>query len=224
MYKIIEDFENNNSIEELPNIVKSSISYVMNKSYSLEDSFRISFLKGLSHLLEKLQNQHEEYAKHIIPSFINDKNEVVDYDILKEYSFHRECAYSIYEVLQYVGEIGGFEIKTVGDIPSLYKLQASDEYQWNIASINENQQKENQKKSTKKSNSPECNIITGVRGLAEYLKIGNTLAQAIINEKVLMKNGAQYNAGRRWLFNKEKLDKLLSEKPDILKDIHIKRD
>ena len=76
-------------------------------------------------LLEKLQNQHEEYAKHIIPSFINDKNEVVDYDILKEYSFHRECAYSIYEVLQYVGEIGGFEIKTVGDIPSLYKLQAA---------------------------------------------------------------------------------------------------
>lgn len=224
MYKIVDDFENNNSIEELPNIVKSSISYVMNKSYSLEDSFRISFLKGVSHLLEKLQNQHEEYAKSIIPTFISDKNEVVDYDRLKEYSFHRECAYSIYEVLQYIGEIGGFEIKTVGDIPSLYKLQVPDEFQLKAASINENQQEESQKKSNKKSNSLECKVIKGVRGLAQYLNIGVTLAQTIINTKVLMESGIQYNAGRSWLFNKEKLDKLLSEKSDILKNIHIKRE
>ena len=223
MHKIIEDFENNNSIEELPNIVKSSISYVTNKSYSFEESFRISFLKGVSHLLEKLQNRYEEYAISIIPTFINGKNEVVDYDRMKEYCFHRECAYSIYEVLQYVGEIGGFEIKTVGDIPSLYKLQVPDEFQLKVASINENQKEESQKKSNKKTNSPECKVIKGVRGLAEYMDIGVTMAQAIINAKVLMENGIQYNAGRSWLFNKEKLDKLLSEKPDILKDIHIKR-
>lgn len=223
MYKIVEDFENNNSIEELPNIVKKSISYVMDKSYSLEDNFRTPFLKGICHLLEQLQNRHEEYAKSIIPTFINDKNEVIDYERMKEYSFNRECAYSIYEVLRYIGEIGGFKVKTIGDIPSLYQLQVPDEIQVNVDSKIENQQVHGQNKSNKESNLSENKVIKGVSGLAQYLNIGVTLAQAIINAKVLMENGAQYNAGRRWLFNKEKLDKLLMEKPDFLKNIHIKR-
>ena len=65
--------------------------------------------------------------------------------------------------------------------------------------------------------------IKGVKGLATYLGIGTTLAQAIIHSKVLEKDCAQYSAAGRWYFNKEKLDNLLSKNPELLKDIHIER-
>lgn len=68
----------------------------------------------------------------------------------------------------------------------------------------------------------EDNIITGVAGLAKYLNRGKTLTQAIINSKLLERNGAQYYAGG-WNFNKKKIDELLKEYPDLLKNIHIKR-
>ena len=68
----------------------------------------------------------------------------------------------------------------------------------------------------------EENIITGVAGLAKYLNRGKTLTQAIINSKLLERNGAQYYAGG-WNFNKKKIDELLKEYPDLLKNIHIKR-
>lgn len=67
------------------------------------------------------------------------------------------------------------------------------------------------------------NVIKGVKGLAEYLNIGKTLAQSIINSKLLMENKAQYRAGRIWLFSKQKLDELLAKKPEILKNARIKR-
>ena len=68
----------------------------------------------------------------------------------------------------------------------------------------------------------EENVIKGVAGLAKYLKRGTTLTQAIINSKLLERNGAQYYAGG-WNFNKKKIDELLKEYPDLLKNIHIKR-
>ena len=37
-----------------------------------------------------------------------------------------------------------------------------------------------------------------------------------------MKDGIQYKCGG-WLFNKSKLEKLMKENPELLKDIHIKR-
>ena len=67
------------------------------------------------------------------------------------------------------------------------------------------------------------NVIKGVKGLSEYLNIGKTLAQSVINSKLLMENKAQYRAGKNWLFSKQKLDELLSQKPEILKNVHIKR-
>ena len=67
------------------------------------------------------------------------------------------------------------------------------------------------------------NIITGVAGLAKYLNRGTTLTQAIINSRLLERNGAQYRAGNGWNFNKKKIDELLKENPDLLKDVHIKR-
>ncbi|MBO5044495.1 MAG: hypothetical protein J6C45_05610 [Alistipes sp.] len=69
----------------------------------------------------------------------------------------------------------------------------------------------------------EDNIITGVAGLAKYLNRGTTLTQAIINSRLLERNGAQYRAGNGWNFNKKKIDELLKENPNLLKDTHIKR-
>lgn len=66
-------------------------------------------------------------------------------------------------------------------------------------------------------------VIRGVKGLAKYLHIGSTLAQAVINSKLLQEDGAQYSAGGKWFFNREKLDRLLAKKPELLKDIHIHR-
>lgn len=83
---------------------------------------------------------------------------------------------------------------------------------------------EQEKVEISTSNSTELEeVIRGVKGLAKYLHIGSTLAQAVINSKLLQENGAQYSAGGKWFFNREKLDRLLAAKPELLKDIHIHR-
>ena len=79
-----------------------------------------------------------------------------------------------------------------------------------------------QPQTTPTSNVEE-NIITGVAGLAKYLNRGTTLTQAIINSRLLERNGAQYRTGDGWNFNKKKIDELLKETPNLLKDVHIKR-
>lgn len=75
-------------------------------------------------------------------------------------------------------------------------------------------QKDSSKASTKEDNQSE--VIKGVKGLADYLHCGSTKAQNILNEGTLQNNGVAYRTGNRWIFNREKLDELLSNKPDIL--------
>ena len=90
----------------------------------------------------------------------------------------------------------------------------------------EKPQKEEVKTEEKEKNQKEIKeekVIKGVQGLADYLKIGKTLAQAVINSKLLQKNGAQYRAGKSWLFDKNKLNQLLEKEPELLKNIHIER-
>lgn len=70
---------------------------------------------------------------------------------------------------------------------------------------------------------PNRKVIKGVAGLAEYLGFGKTMAQAIINSELLMSNGSQYRAGKSWLFNREKIDDLLKENPNLFENVHIKR-
>ena len=57
----------------------------------------------------------------------------------------------------------------------------------------EKSQKEEVKTEEKEKNQKETKeekVIKGVQGLADYLKIGKTLAQAVINSKLLQENGA----------------------------------
>lgn len=58
--------------------------------------------------------------------------------------------------------------------------------------------------------------IKGVRGLGEYLRIGITKAQDIINSNILQNNGIAYRVGRSWNINTQKLDQLLNDNPNIL--------
>ena len=85
----------------------------------------------------------------------------------------------------------------------------------------EKTQKEEIEKNQKETK--EEKVIKGVQGLADYLKIGKTLAQAVINSKLLEQNHAQYRVGKAWNFDKNKIDELLEKYPEILKDVHIKR-
>lgn len=87
----------------------------------------------------------------------------------------------------------------------------------------EKTQKEKIKTEKNQKETKEEKVIKGVQGLADYLKIGKTLSQAVINSKLLQKNGAQYMAGKAWNFDKNKIDELLEKYPEILKDVHIER-
>lgn len=90
----------------------------------------------------------------------------------------------------------------------------------------EKTQKEEVKTEEKEKNQKETKeekVIKGVQGLADYLKIGKTLAQAVINSKLLEQNKAQYRVGKAWNFDKNKIDELLKDEPELLKNVHIKR-
>jgi hypothetical protein len=87
----------------------------------------------------------------------------------------------------------------------------------------EKSQKEEVKTEENQKETKEGKVIKGVQGLADYLKIGKTLAQAVINSNLLEQNKAQYRVGKTWNFDKNKIDELLEKYPEILKDVHIKR-
>ena len=87
----------------------------------------------------------------------------------------------------------------------------------------EKSQKEEVKTEENQKETKEGKVIKGVQGLADYLKIGKILAQAVINSNLLEQNKAQYRVGKTWNFDKNKIDELLEKYPEILKDVHIKR-
>ena len=60
-------------------------------------------------------------------------------------------------------------------------------------------------------------IIKGVKGLGKYLGCGTTKAQEILNSGLLKPNAIAYFTGRGWRINREKLDKFISENPDVFK-------
>lgn len=58
--------------------------------------------------------------------------------------------------------------------------------------------------------------IKGVNGLANFLKIGTTKAQDILNSEVLQKNGIAYRVGKVWNIDQTKLTEILSKNPTLL--------
>lgn len=66
-------------------------------------------------------------------------------------------------------------------------------------------------------------VISGTQGLADYLGCGKSMAFSIIKNGVLKDNGIQYMVGKCWKFNREKLDKYLTEHPELLSKVRCKR-
>lgn len=66
-------------------------------------------------------------------------------------------------------------------------------------------------------------ILKGVKGLGKYLGCGTTKAQEILNSGLLKPNAVAYRNGKGWRINAEKLDKLLSDNPDIFRGV-LKKD
>ena len=61
------------------------------------------------------------------------------------------------------------------------------------------------------------NVIMGERGLAEFVGVGVTKAQEIVNSKILEEKGISYWVGRKICFDGEKLAAFLTSNPDALK-------
>ncbi len=59
------------------------------------------------------------------------------------------------------------------------------------------------------------NVISGVRGLADYLGCGNNKANDIVQTGILKDEGIQYLVGNCWKFNAKALDNYLKKHPDI---------
>lgn len=75
----------------------------------------------------------------------------------------------------------------------------------------------------KASQSEDERIIKGVKGLGRYLGCGTTKAQEILNSGLLKSNAVAYRNGKGWRINAEKLDKLLSDNPEIFRGV-LKKD
>lgn len=66
-------------------------------------------------------------------------------------------------------------------------------------------------------------VISSTEGLAKFLGCSKSIAFAIIKSRILVKNKIQYKVGNCWKFNRKKLEKLLEENPEMLKNIHCTR-
>lgn len=64
------------------------------------------------------------------------------------------------------------------------------------------------------STAANANAIEGVAGLAKYLGCGMNKAQDICNSGLLKKNGIQYSVGRKWIFNRKKIETYLAANPE----------
>lgn len=70
---------------------------------------------------------------------------------------------------------------------------------------------------------PNIEIITGTQGLADFIGCSKSMAFAIIDSGILKAEGIQYRVGRCWKFNGKRLEKYLTEHPEILSRVRCKR-
>lgn len=59
-------------------------------------------------------------------------------------------------------------------------------------------------------------VVSGIKGLAEFLGCGPTKANEVVQSGILKDAGIQYMVGNCWKFNAEKLTKYLTEHPEVL--------
>lgn len=64
-------------------------------------------------------------------------------------------------------------------------------------------------------------VISGTDGLKDYIGCSHNKAFDIIKSRILPKD-VQYKTGNVWKFNRAKLDKFISEKPELLGKVRAK--
>ena len=150
-----------------------------------------------------------ESVKRMEDDYLNSRN----LDLKKEIEFAKFLRAMVGVQKYYYKELYNMLSEIIGE----EKIEKTQKEEVKTEEKEKNQKEKNQKETKEEK------VIKGVQGLADYLKIGKTLAQAVINSKLLQKNGAQYRAGKSWLFDKNKLNQLLEKEPELLKNIHIER-
>ena len=85
--------------------------------------------------------------------------------------------------------------------------------------IKEPQPKDETSTIGKEPNLPK--VISGTDGLKDYLGCSHNKAFDIIKSRILPKD-IQYKTGNVWKFNRAKLDKFISENPEILGKVRAK--
>ena len=85
--------------------------------------------------------------------------------------------------------------------------------------IKEPQPKDETSTVEKEPNLPK--VISGTDGLKDYLGCSHNKAFDIIKSRILPKD-VQYKTGNVWKFNRAKLDKFISENPEILGKVRAK--
>lgn len=138
-------------------------------------------------VLDSLMNDYNK-SNHKIPSLKE------DYDYL---CFVRDCMRTQMDFLQ------NFKKKV---LLSDNKRETNEE--------TTSQQEVSSEVATKPNSQSE--LIKGVKGLAAYLHCAVTTAQGILNNGILQKNGIAYRTGKTWKINRDKLDALLNDNPNIL--------
>ena len=80
------------------------------------------------------------------------------------------------------------------------------------------QQPQQEEKAPAEEKKPQQDkVISGVKGLANFLGCGQTKAMEIVNGRKLVEAKIQYRVGRTWKFDAIKLREKLDKNPDFLK-------
>lgn len=100
------------------------------------------------------------------------------------------------------------------------------EYAWGAISLKEESNNENLHKTNieeRKNSTDDSPIISGTEGLAKFLGCGKSMAFSIIKNGILKEHGIQYMVGKSWKFNREKLERYITEHPELLATIRCKK-
>ena len=66
-------------------------------------------------------------------------------------------------------------------------------------------------------------IVDTIDGLAKFLGCSKSMAFSITDSGILMKEGIQYKVGKRWKYNRAKLEQYITEHPELLAKIRCKK-
>ena len=184
----------------------------LNRYSASLDKMRIEFIEAILHLntsmqevyLKELEDRQEKINKFGYASIPTNnilaliQNGIVSESMLSGHLLHTEQLKNIRKAIATIKGIKSEKVET---------------------EIKEPQPKEETTTGEKVQNLPR--VISGTDGLKDYLGCSHNKAFDIIKSRILPKD-VQYKTGNVWKFNRTKLDKFISENPEILGKVRAK--